>query len=85
MRLKDKGENYLLSGLSDEVEITRKKNNKKHEIWELSFDWKFCNSIEFIKQKLNYMHDNPYTGKWSLCTNPIDYIHSSCKYYLTGE
>lgn len=57
-RLKDKGENDLLSTLSHDVEITRKVNHKKHEVWELSFDWKICDSIEFIKQKLNYMHDN---------------------------
>lgn len=84
-RLKDKGENELLSTLSNDVEITRKVNHKKHEVWELSFDWKICDSIEFIKQKLNYMHDNPCKGKWALCKSPVDYIHSSCKYYLTGE
>ncbi|MDP4156746.1 MAG: hypothetical protein Q8929_14010, partial [Bacillota bacterium] len=84
-RLKDKGENDLLSTLSNEVERTRKKNNKKHDVWELSFDWKICDSIEFIKQKLNYMHDNPCKGNWGLCQSPVDYIHSSCKYYLTGE
>ena len=65
----------MLSTLSHDVEITRKVNHKKHEVWELSFDWKICDSIEFIKQKLNYMHDNPCKGKF----------HSSCKYYLTGE
>ncbi len=35
--------------------------------------------------ELNYMHDNPCSGKWNLCNSPIDYLHSSAKYYLTGE
>ena len=84
-RLKDKGDHELLLSLSNDVEITRRNNNKKHDVWELSFDWKICDSIEFIKQKLNYMHDNPCKGKWALCQSPIDYVHSSCKFYLTGE
>ena len=31
------------------------------------------------------MHANPCTGKENLCNSPIEYIHSSAKYYLTGE
>ncbi|MEO6456219.1 MAG: hypothetical protein ABIN97_19235 [Ginsengibacter sp.] len=30
-------------------------------------------------------HDNPCSGKWNLCNSPIDYLHSSAKYYLSGE
>jgi hypothetical protein len=30
------------------------------------------------------MHNNPCTGKWQLAANPIDYIQSSVKFYLTG-
>jgi len=47
----------------DNVEAKRRANNKLHDVWKLSFDWKYCNSLHFIKQKLNYMHDNPCTGK----------------------
>jgi hypothetical protein len=35
--------------------------------------------------KLNYMHDNPCKGKWTLATEPVEYKHSSAEYYLTGE
>jgi hypothetical protein len=52
---------------------------------KLSFDWKVCNRKVFIKQKLNYLHDNPCSGKWNLCNGPIDYLHSSAKYYLSDE
>ena len=84
-RLTDNCEKDLLLTLAENVEASRRNKNKKHEVWELSFDWKICESTEFIKQKLNYMHDNPCTGKWNLCKSPVDYLHSSCKYYLTGE
>ncbi len=35
--------------------------------------------------KLNYIHGNPCSTRWKLAENPSDYIHSSAKYYLTGE
>lgn len=84
-RLQAKGDINLLSILKNNVEANRKANNKLHEVWKLSFDWKYCNSPAFVEQKLNYMHDNPCKGKWNLCSSPIDYIHSSAKYYLAGE
>ena len=31
------------------------------------------------------MHDNPRKGKWNLAAAPVDYEHSSAKYYITGE
>ena len=84
-RLKAKGEKDLLLLLQNNVEAKRRANNKLHDVWKLSFDWKYCNSMQFVKQKLNYMHDNPCSGKWNLGESPIDYIHSSAKYYLSGE
>ena len=49
-RLKTKGQNDVLSTLSKNLEAKRKANNKQHEVWELSFDWKYCNSYKFIKR-----------------------------------
>ena len=31
------------------------------------------------------MHQNPCKGTWDLAVSPIDYKHSSAKFYLTGE
>ena len=84
-RLKQNNEAELLAQLADNVEVRRKQNNKQHEVWELSFDWKDCRSNEFIKQKLDYIHNNPCSKKWNLCREPIEYLHSSAKFYLTGE
>jgi REP element-mobilizing transposase RayT len=84
-RLKYKNEMELLSTLAANVSAKRKANKKKHEVWELSFDWKKCNSNAFTDQKLNYMHNNPCAGKWELCKKLADYKHSSAKFYITGQ
>ncbi|MCO5239422.1 MAG: hypothetical protein M9904_05155 [Chitinophagaceae bacterium] len=71
--------------LQSAVEATDRKRNKKHEVWEDSFDWKECISNEFIEQKLNYIHENPCRGKWQLAEEPASYPYSSVLFYLTGE
>ena len=83
-RLKAANDFDLLDCLASAVEQKRRDNNKKHEVWELSFDWKLCDSLKFGEQKLLYMHMNPCSKKWNLCISPIDYLHSSAKYYI-GE
>ena len=84
-RLEKQKQTELLQQLQQAVEITDKLRNKRHEIWEDSFDWKECTSEKFIKQKLDYMHNNPCKGKWNLVNNPADYLHSSARFYICGE
>ncbi|WP_407520524.1 hypothetical protein PDL71_09970 [Lacibacter sp. MH-610] len=84
-RLKADGQIDLLAKMKSNIEASRKANRKQHNVWELSFDWKHCETEAFILQKLDYFHANPCTGKWNLCVNPIDYVHSSVKFYATGE
>ena len=38
-----------------------------------------------MRQKLVYMHENSCKDKWNLAVAPVDYKHSSAKYYITGE
>ncbi len=83
-RLQQMGETGILAQLSSGVEAKRKANKKLHEVWELSFDWKVCDSHAFMNQKLNYMHDNPCKGKWDLCASPVEYLHSSARFYIEG-
>lgn len=84
-RLKTNNETQLLENLAANVEARRKQNKKLHEVWKLSFDWKDCRSNKFIYQKLDYMHNNPIVKKWLLCNNPLEYIHSSAKFYVSGQ
>ena len=84
-RLKAKGMQDVLLQLENAVNNSDKKKGKLHEVWEDSFDWKECNTAKFIMQKIDYMHNNPCTGKWQLAVNSIEYIHSSAKFYLSGQ
>jgi REP element-mobilizing transposase RayT len=84
-RLTENGETEILQQLSDNIEINRKVNNKQHNVWELSFDWKECRTPAFTCQKLDYIHMNPCVGKWNLANAPVDYQHSSAQFYITGE
>ena len=84
-RLEEKGETKLLHQLNLSVEAKDRERNKKHEVWEDSFDWKECRTHKFMKQKLDYMHDNPCRGKWNLVTDVTEYVHCSAKFYLCNE
>ena len=84
-RLTAAGEFRLLEQLGNAVNTADRKRGKKHEIFEPSFDCKPCYSDKLINEKLNYMHNNPCKGKWSLADEPIGYKHSSALFYATGN
>jgi hypothetical protein len=84
-RLNQMGSDVLLYELQAAVKPGDKSRSQKHEVWEDSFDWKECLSDDFIRQKLEYMHRNPCSGKWNLAENIIDYPHSSILFYETGQ
>jgi hypothetical protein len=81
-RLKKQSNFELLETLSNSVEEKRKQQNKQHNVLEISFDWKLCRNREFTLQKLNYMHNNPCNKKWQLIKTPVDYLHSSARFYF---
>jgi len=83
--LKNQSNTEILNQLAIMVNNTDKQNNKIHEVFEPSFDKKECRTIEFIQQKLNYIHLNPCKSDPRLAVLPEDYIHSSAKYYYTGQ
>lgn len=71
----------ILIKLEADVTNREKSKGQLHKVVENSFDVKICESICFIEQKLNYMHLNPCSKKWKLVDNPIDYQHSSMRFY----
>ncbi len=83
-RLIKTGNTDLLKQLENGVNKSDKKRGKLHEVWEDSFDWKECNSDTFTWQKLDYMHENPCTGKWRLADNAAAYNDSSASFYIQG-
>jgi REP element-mobilizing transposase RayT len=84
-RLERSGDVKMLDKLAEGVSSRDYKRGKLHEVFQPSFDWKECRSTRFINQKMDYIHDNPCRGKWNLAENPVDYEHSSAKFYYTGK
>lgn len=78
--LKSKGEEETLFSLRSMVTKSDEKRNKKHDVFEPSFDWKLCESSQFQNQKLHYIHNNPVRAK--LVKQAEDYQHSSARQYL---
>lgn len=83
-RLENGGHSLILQQLQQAVNPSDKQRGKLHQVFEPSFDWKECRTEKFIRQKLDYMHKNPVSGKWNLVPSPVNYLHSSCKFYYTG-
>ena len=75
--------NDILKQLNRWVNNTQKADDKQHEVFEPSFDWKECRTEKFIVQKLNYIHNNPCAA--GLCSLPEEYKHSSARFYITDE
>jgi hypothetical protein len=70
--------------LEESVTASDKDRGKKHQVFERSFDCKLITTEHFFLEKLNYIHNNPCSGVWNLVKNPVDYEHSSARYYI-GE
>jgi hypothetical protein len=84
-RLEETGNKEILNRLADAVTPSDRKRGKLHQVFEPSFDWKKCRHTGFIKQKLDYIHNNPCRGSWNLAVNAVDYPHSSAEYYQTDK
>lgn len=84
-RLRRNNHNAILEEMKRWVNTTDALRDKKHEVFEPSFDWKECRTEKFILQKLNYIHLNPCRSEPKLAVLPEDYEHSSAKFYATGE
>jgi len=84
-KLKEMEEIEMLNELKNLVKKTDKTKNKKHEVFEPSFDWKFLESDKFMIQKLDYIHTNPIRHKTPIVTDAIEYRHSSALQYFNGK
>ena len=58
--------------------------NKKHEIWQRDSLGVEIYSRDVAKQKLDYRHFNPVSGKWNLAKDDLDYHFSSARFYEKG-
>ncbi|TSD67786.1 hypothetical protein FFF34_010475 [Inquilinus sp. KBS0705] len=81
-RLTVKNENKLIGILTLACSQNEIDKGQRHKAFEPSFDAKPVYSLDFLNQKLDYIHHNPVSGKWHLCNEFTDYPHSSAAFYI---
>jgi putative transposase len=59
--------------------------NKQYKFWQRDSLAIPLFTKKVATQKLNYLHNNPLIGKWSLVKDPCDYKYSSARYYELNE
>lgn len=60
-------------------------SNKEHEIWQRDSLSVEIYSPNVAKQKLDYIHANPVSGKWMLAKDDLHYHYSSARFYDSGK
>jgi REP element-mobilizing transposase RayT len=80
-RLEAAGNKAMLARLQSLVTEREKKKGQLHKIFKESFDAKAIFTQPFLLQKINYIHNNPVTGKWMLAKDFVEYEHSSASFY----
>ena len=64
----------------------QKKRDQRHEhsIWQ-DTQTKNIYSMDFLQQKMEYIHHNPVAKDWKLVEDRADYLYSSAGYYDYGR
>lgn len=75
------GNTTMLEKLSSLVTEREKKKGQQHKVFKDSLDAKAIITQKFLLQKVNYIHNNPVSGKWMLAKDFIAYEHSSASFY----
>jgi len=58
---------------------------QKYKVWEEGYDARDIFSPDFLRQKVEYVHNNPCQPHWRLVERPEDYPWSSARFYLLNE
>ncbi len=58
---------------------------KDRAVWEGEYQAKDVFSPDFLRQKVEYIHNNPCQPHWQLASSPEKYVWSSAGYYLAGR
>ena len=80
-RLNVQENHALLNTLALACTEKERAKGQLHKAFEPSFDAKSVFTLEFLHQKLDYLHHNPVSGKWNLGNEFTDYLHSSAAFY----
>jgi REP element-mobilizing transposase RayT len=80
-RLKEQGRRNLLAFFAQRED---RDPNKEHQIWQ-PIQAKNVYSRAFLREKLEYLHNNPVAKAWRLVEARADYAYSSACFYDRGN
>jgi REP element-mobilizing transposase RayT len=88
---------YTAHAILDELRQDRRKDllaffaerhdqdaTKRHQVW-LPIEAKNVYTVEFLRQKVEYVHNNPVAKRWRLADDRADYRYCSACFYDRGE
>jgi len=73
---------------TDSLNILQKLNKdtrQNFKVWEDRYDARDVFSVEFLEQKMNYIHHNPSQPHWKLAESPEEYPWSSARFYFLDK
>ena len=56
-----------------------------YKVWEDGYDARDVFSMEFLSQKMDYIHHNPCQPQWKLAHTPEEYVWSTAGFYFAGK
>jgi len=59
--------------------------DQQYKVWEDGYDARDVFSLAFLRQKVEYVHNNRCQPQWQLAESPEEYAWSGARYYLLGE
>ena len=73
---------------TDVLELLRRLNKdsrQEYKVWEDRYDARDVFSLEFLEQKMDYIHHNPCQPHWNLAKLPEEYPWSSGRFYIADK
>lgn len=62
-----------------------RQQKQVYAVWREEYQAKNVFSPDFLRQKLEYVHNNPVQPHWALADRPQDYVWSSAAHYLADR
>lgn len=70
------------------LDVLRKEGEQvkqEYKVWEGDYDARDVFSVEFLQQKMDYIHHNPCQPQSKLVESPEQYVWSTAGFYLDGK
>lgn len=70
------------------LDVLKKEGEKvkqEYKVWEAGYDARDIFTVEFLQQKMDYIHHNPCQAQWKLVETPEDYMWSTAGFYISEK